>query len=181
MNAYEQAPEDLKFIVRNLEEWPSDEVTNVFVLRTHSKICFRGGNTSEFNFYTRKESIPESDDIYTNPYKRKEYETAREAYIKMNYKPEVGDLVDLEWIDGVVIKGAKVKYISQTAVVFDNKGEEDLTRLGFVKIMPHSPEPTIQELMLEDVNKNIGGALESYDVIQIGTMASILEKEGWHK
>ena len=188
MSSYEQAPEELKFIVRNLDEWPSDKVSHVYIMNITNEICFNGENTEDFDFST-KESIALKDGankVTSDSYTRKEYETAREAYIKMNYKPEVGDLVDVDVVfanSGDTIKSAQVKYISDHVVVYEAYGVENHAARSNVILAKHKPEPTTQELMLDDWRKS--SLSNSHDELNscvcLGDVFDELSKAGWDK
>jgi len=184
MNAYEQAPEELKFIVRNVEEWPSDEVRNVYITYFDNRINFLGGETDLFNFCAKEELINKIEMVLSCTYTREQYETAREAYVKMNYKPEVGDLVDVVCVkSGNVIKGAKINYISNHVVVYGAYGVENHAAISTVVIAQHTTEPTTQELMFEEwIKSSLDNAHDTMSSgVYLGDVLDVLASNGWVK
>jgi hypothetical protein len=102
-----------------------------------------------------------------------------------DYVPEVGDDVDLTHVsNNHTLENCTINYISTGSIVYVFNGDEHQEKRCNVTITPHKPEPTPQDLMLEDW-RSFNSLDEAYDnmmsTARIGDVFDALVKAGWTK
>jgi len=117
-------------------------------------------------------------------YTREQWQEARNELLA-EYVPEVGDVVDLNWLRrGHGDSNCTVNYVGDNIIVYTKNNKESVGQLNQVTITPHKPVPTLQDIMLEDW-RSFNSLDESYDnmmsTARIVDVFDALVKAGWTK
>jgi hypothetical protein len=171
----------LQFIAEHLEEWPSDQEYKVSV-GVYGQIMFSSKQNGVYTIYYSSQSK-----VFEEPsqwYAREQWQEARNELLA-EYVPEVGDVVDIEYVsNNHTLENCTINYISTESIVYVFNGDEHQEKRCNVTITPHKPEPTPQDLMLEDW-RSFNSLDEAYDnmmsTARIGDVFDALVKAGWTK
>lgn len=171
----------LQFIAEYLEEWPNDRENKVIVYMD-GEIGF---NYCKYDFYpegfNKQSKLFEE---YSQWYTREQWQEERNKRLA-EYAPEVNDIVDLTYVsNNHTLENCIINYISTESIVYDFNSDEHQEKRNSFIITPHKPEPSPQELMLDDW-RSFNSLDEAYDnmmsTARIGDVFDALVKAGWTK